>query len=134
MTRLWTAYTDGASRGNPGPASAGVYVVAPDGREFKHKQFLGEQTNNYAEYMAMILALKGLIKARAKQVLIKADSQLMVRQMRGEYKVKNENILPLFEEAKKYVQEFESVQFEHIPREENKMADALANEALDEEE
>lgn len=130
--KLWTAYTDGASRGNPGPAAAGIFVLAPDGKEYEYKKFLGDQTNNFAEYQAMILALKALAKTSAKEVLIKADSQLMVRQMQGQYKVKNENIIPLYKEACELLKHFQKVEFEHIPRNENKKADALANLALDE--
>lgn len=129
----WIAYTDGASRGNPGPAAAGVYVMAPDGQEYTYKKYLGEQTNNYAEYQAMILALKALIKVGAKEVVLRADSQLMVKQMLGEYRVKNENIKPLFQEASKLVGEFDDLDFEYVPRAENKKADGLANQALDEE-
>lgn len=132
MSDTWIVYTDGACRGNPGLASAGVFVKSPDGKEYSFKQFLGHQTNNYAEYQAMILALQELRKLQVNRVLIRADSQLMVRQMLGEYKVKHEAIKPLFAEAKALQKQFESVKFEHVPREQNKQADQLANEAIDE--
>lgn len=134
MSETWVAYTDGACRGNPGPSSAGVYVQAPDGKEHRYKKFLGIQTNNFAEYQAMILALQSLLLLKAKRVLLRADSQLMVRQMLGEYKVKHEGIKPLYTEAKALQKQFESVSFEHIPREQNAEADQLANDAIDEHE
>lgn len=132
MNKPWIVYTDGACRGNPGLSSAGIYVVSPDGKEYRHKKFLGHQTNNFAEYQAMILALKGLIKANAKQVILRADSQLMIRQMLGEYKVKHPAIKILFDEAKALQKEFASIKFEHVRREDNQEADRLANEAIDE--
>lgn len=129
--KTWTAFTDGASRGNPGLAGCGVLLIAPDGTEFPYKKFLHEVTNNQAEYQGLILALNELIKHKAQHVLIKADSELMVRQMNGIYRVKNENILPLFAEAVKLSKQFQEIKFEHVLREKNKVADKLANLAID---
>lgn len=126
-------FTDGASRGNPGPASLGFVVTDVDGAVVAERgQVLGEQTNNFAEYMALVEALKFCKKAKVKKVLVRADSQLMIRQMLGQYKVKSEGILPLFEEASRLAEAFQKIEFEHIPREKNKEADRLANSALDE--
>lgn len=132
MSNLWVAFTDGGSRGNPGTAGCGAYVLGPEGQVQEFKKFLGHQTNNYAEYQGLILALEELAKQQVKQVLVKADSQLMVKQMVGEYRVKNENIKPLYKKAKELEQLFENVSYEHVRREQNKDADRLANEAMDE--
>jgi ribonuclease HI len=125
-------FTDGASRGNPGPASLGVVITDKTGEvlvEISKK--LGDQTNNYAEYMAVIEGLLAAAEGGAKKVVVKADSQLMVRQMLGEYKVKAEGIIPLFKQCQKLVTLFDKIDFIHIPREENAEADRLANKALD---
>ncbi len=126
------AYTDGASRGNPGPASAGVAIFSKDGAlvaEISLK--LGNQTNNFAEYTALIEALKACANGGAKNVLVRADSQFMIRQMQGQYKVKAPGIIPLFQQCKKLVENFDIIKFEHIPRDQNEHADRLANKALD---
>lgn len=125
-------YTDGASRGNPGPASFGYVITNENGEVIKEgAEKLGEQTNNYAEYMAMIEALNFCKRHGAKKILIRADSQLMIRQMKGEYKVKAEGIIPLHQKAKLLASHFSTIHYEHIPREKNKEADRLANLALD---
>lgn len=130
--KSWVAYTDGASRGNPGLAGIGAHLVAPDGREFKFKKFLGEKTNNQAEYEAMLLAFASLIQEGVRRVILRADSELMIKQMRGEYRVKNANIIPLYQKAREFLQNFDSVRFEHVRREFNRAADRLANQAIDE--
>ena len=127
----WTLFTDGASRGNPGEAGAGAYLVNGAGEEIGLRRYLGRATNNQAEYAALLLCLKKLVAMGVKQVSIKADSQLMIRQLEGLYKVKSEDLLPLFLEAKQLLGNFEKVKVAHIPREENKKADQLANEAID---
>ena len=125
-------YTDGASRGNPGPASYGFVIQSPDGK-ILHEQGkrLGHQTNNYAEYMALIEALKVCVHGGVQTVTVRADSQLMIRQLAGIYKVKSDVIIPLFKEARELLKKISKAHYEHIPREENKEADRLANEALD---
>lgn len=124
-------FCDGASRGNPGPGSFGyvVYdgpeIVAREGRR------LGEVTNNTAEYEGLI---QGLIRCRelaAEEVEVRSDSQLLVRQLNGEYKIKAPHIKELAARAKQLLSAFRSVEITHIPREENKLADKLANAALD---
>ncbi len=125
-------YTDGASRGNPGPASFGFVVTDEKGKVLiEGGEKLGSQTNNYAEYMAMIVALNVCLKAGAKSVTVRADSQLMIRQMTGQYKVKSDVIIPLFAKARELADNFKEISFEHIPREQNKEADKMANLALD---
>jgi ribonuclease HI len=125
-------FTDGASRGNPGPASLGAIILSPEGNVLKEiSKALGDQTNNYAEYMALLEGLLACAEGGAKHVTVKADSQLMIRQMKGEYKVKAPGIIPLFEKCKKVAGVFDKIEFVHVPREENTEADRLANEALD---
>jgi len=132
MSNLWIAYTDGASRGNPGLSGCGVHILAPDGSEHHFKLFLGEKTNNQAEYQALILALKELVRMKAGKALVRADSEFMIRQMTGQYRVKNEKIIPLYQEAKTLAAAIPSLNFEHVRREFNKVADQLANESIDE--
>lgn len=125
-------YTDGASRGNPGPAAIGVVFYNEVGDIVgEHKEKLGHQTNNYAEYTAVIRALELCCQSEVKLAHVHCDSQLLVKQMLGEYKVKAPQIKELFVAAKKLVNQIEKVEFTHVRREFNKEADALANDALD---
>ena len=127
------ANIDGAARGNPGPASYGV--VIRDGRGevvAKLKKYIGRMTNNVAEYYGLIAALDYAQSHGLRALRVESDSELMVKQMRGVYKVKSADLQPLFERAKKVSQGFESFRIEHVYREQNREADALANEALDE--
>jgi ribonuclease HI len=126
-----TIYTDGAARGNPGPA-AFAYLIHRDGAEdIEAKGRLGETTNNIAEYTALVKALEHARQLGARRVRLFSDSELLVRQMEGEYQVKNEGLRPLFEEAKALRRAFENVTIRHIRRSENSRADRLCNEALD---
>lgn len=130
---LYIAYTDGAARGNPGPAGAGVIIYGPKHKVIEEaKLYLGETTNNVAEYRALILALDKLDYHNAENILIRADSELMVKQIKGEYRVKNEGLKPLYEQAMGLIEGFDTYKIEHVPREENKAADRLANAAIDE--
>lgn len=106
--------------------------MSPTGEEISLKRYLGHATNNQAEYSALIMALEELVRHGAKSALIRTDSELMVRQMQGRYRVKNENIMPLFEEARALSAKIPDIAFEHVRRELNKDADRLANEAIDE--
>ena len=125
-------YTDGAARGNPGPAGAGWVISDPKGDPLaENKKYLGELTNNQAEYQALLLAIQEAQKMGAKKLALHADSELMVRQIKGEYKVKNEGLKPLFKEALLILSKFEGYSIAYIPREKNAMADQLANEAID---
>lgn len=132
-TESLVLHTDGASRGNPGPASIGVVISDESGKlldELAEK--IGVRTNNYAEYAAVIRGLERALELGAKHVHVRADSQLVIRQLEGVYKVKNEGIQPLFKMAKYLESKFErGVSYEHVRREENTEADALANLALD---
>ncbi len=124
---------DGGSRGNPGPAAYGV--VIRDGRGeivAKLKKYIGRMTNNVAEYYGLIAAMDYAQSHSIRVLHIESDSELLVKQMRGQYKVKSEDLRPLFERAKKMSQAFDSFRMEHVYREQNREADALANEALDE--
>lgn len=134
MTRKLSIYTDGASRNNPGEAAIGV-VIKNEGKEIVEtlSQSIGIATNNVAEYTALIQALKAAQKLNPEQIDFYLDSQLVVRQITGEYKIKNAGLVPLVREAHDLIRRFPKgrVNFHHIPREENKEADALANAALD---
>ena len=129
----WRANIDGGSRGNPGPASYGVVIRDPRGEIVARlKKYIGRTTNNVAEYYGLIAALDYAQSNHIRALRIESDSELMVKQMRGQYKVKSVDLKPLFERAKKMSQTFSSFRIEHVYREQNKEADALANEAMDE--
>lgn len=131
-TKKLDIYTDGGSRGNPGPAGIGIVIYNSDGLAVeKISEFIGEATNNQAEYNALIVGLQEARFFRAKAVHCYLDSELIVKQLRGEYKVKNQNMKPLFALVQNLIKNFESVKFRHVPRDRNKEADRLVNEALD---
>ena len=125
-------YTDGGARGNPGPAAIGVVVG-----DKSYGEAIGNTTNNVAEYKAVIFGLKkaksllGGKKAAETEVEVRADSELIVSQLNGEYKLKEEGLKPLFIDVWNLKQDFKSVLFIHIPREKNREADKLVNQALD---
>lgn len=127
-----TAYIDGGARGNPGPAGFGVYIQLPDGRIEELHGGLGIATNNVAEYSGLLAALRWAVDHGHPRVRIRADSELLVKQMRGEYKVKNEGLKPLAAQARQLVASLDSVAFEHVRREHNKDADRLSNVGMDE--
>lgn len=127
------ANIDGAARGNPGPASYGVVIRDGKGELVaKLKKYIGRMTNNVAEYYGLIAALDYAQSHNIRALRVESDSELMVKQMQGQYKVKSEDLRPLFERAKKMSLGFESFHINHVYREQNREADALANEALDE--
>ena len=127
------ANIDGAARGNPGPASYGVVIRDGNGELVaKLKKYIGRMTNNVAEYYGLIAALDYAESHGIRALRVESDSELMVKQMQGQYKVKSEDLRPLFERAKKMSMGFESFRIDHVYREQNREADALANEALDE--
>ena len=129
----YRANIDGGSRGNPGPASYGVVIRNPRGEILaKLKKYIGRSTNNVAEYYGLIAALDYAQQHNIHALRVESDSELLVRQMRGQYKVKSAELRPLFERARKMAQTFASFKIEHVYREKNAEADALANEALDE--
>lgn len=125
-------YVDGASRGNPGKAGAGIVIKGPDGNVVrKLKRFLGIITNNQAEYMALITGLEAARAMNAARLKVYADSELMVKQVNGIYKVKSEELRPLYNRAMELFKTFSSYSIEHVYREKNSEADRLANDAID---
>jgi ribonuclease HI/probable phosphoglycerate mutase len=125
-------YCDGASRGNPGPSSIGYLLKDEDGRViFSEGRILPPGTNNQAEYQALIAGLQAARDRGVRNLLVRADSELMIRQMTGKYRVRNPGLLACYEQATNLSRSFDTIQFEHIPREQNAQADRLANEALD---
>lgn len=125
------AYSDGASRGNPGPASIGAVIYDPEGREvYRLARRLGTATNNEAEYRAAIAALEAALGLGARRVELRMDSELVVRQMSGRYRVRNPRLARLYARMLALRQRFDELVVRHVPRAENQVADALANEAL----
>ena len=121
------AFVDGGSRGNPGEAGLGVYVPG----HVRIAEYLGVATNNYAEYSALICALRCAVLSRCDELVVFADSELVVKQIAGVYQVRNEGIRPLYESARRWMALLAKVSIQHIPREKNKEADKLANLAMD---
>ncbi len=133
-------YTDGGSRGNPGPSATGVVFCNSQEEILKrYSQCLGKATNNQAEYQAVIFSLKkfkavfGKVVAQSAEIEIRSDSELLVKQLTGKYKIMDEKIQPLFLEIWNLKIDFQKIGFTHIPRERNKEADKLVNQALDNE-
>jgi probable phosphoglycerate mutase len=123
---------DGASRGNPGPAGAGAQIVTPDGEILAEiAEGLGETTNNVAEYTAAILGLERAGELGARDVLLRSDSQLLVNQLTGRYRVKTPHLQPLHRRIRELARAFDRVTYEHVPRERNTEADRLANAGVD---
>ena len=128
----WVIHTDGASRGNPGPASVGAVIYDESGRELHTvSQRIGRATNNEAEYRAAIAGLEAALALGAKDVELRMDSELIVRQLDSRYKVRNPSLRKLFGRVKDLQWRFASFQVNHVRREGNRRADQLANEALD---
>lgn len=127
-------HTDGASRGNPGMAGIGVAIFDKDYNVIDELcEFIGESTNNVAEYKAMILAAKKAISCNAKKVTFKTDSELLVRQLNNTYRVKNPGLLPLYKELMTLLDKISKWHIQHVRREENICADTLANKGVDSE-
>jgi ribonuclease HI len=123
---------DGASRGNPGPSGIGIVIEDRDGAtKVKISGYIGRTTNNQAEYRALIVGLREAARLKAEHVDIKSDSELLVEQVCGRYKVKSAQLRDLFEDVKELLAGFRSSAISYIPREQNRVADALANQALD---
>jgi len=125
-----TIFIDGASRGNPGDASIGVVIYKNSDLLVERGKYIGIGTNNIAEYMALIYALIESLKLETKNIEVKSDSLLLVKQIKGEYKVKNEFLQKLKMIADKLIENFISFEIKYIPREENKKADKIASEIL----
>jgi ribonuclease HI len=129
----FSIFTDGASRGNPGDAGYGAIITDDQGHTLAEMQgFLGKATNNVAEYNALILALEKAVALGLGRIQVYLDSELVVRQIQGKYKVREEHLKLLHQRALKILDQFENYSITHIPREKNRRADDLANEAIDE--
>ena len=128
-------YCDGGARGNPGPAAIGAVVLDPSTdpptRLATVSERIGVATNNVAEYRALVAGLEAAREFPARRVRVRADSQLLVRQLEGRYRVKQEHLRPYYERARELLSEYEDVELTHVPREQNTEADALVNAALD---
>jgi ribonuclease HI len=127
------AYIDGGSRGNPGPAGYGVRIEDADGQLVEELHgALGVATNNVAEYRGLLAALQWAVDRGVRRLAVRSDSELLVKQMRGDYRVKHPNLQPLYRDARTLVDRLDRVTFEHVRRELNVEADRLANKAMDE--
>lgn len=124
-------YTDGACHGNPGPAAIGYVILTPEGEELvAHAEAIGYATNNIAEYTALLRGLERCAELGANEVAVISDSELLVRQMRGAYQVRNARLRPLYEQAVAATRRFDQVTFQHVLRHHNARADRLASRAL----
>ena len=126
-----TLYTDGGARGNPGPAGIGYILELAEREPISHGEYIGEATNNQAEYQALLAGLARAVAEGVTEIECFLDSELLVKQIGGEYRVKNSQLRPLYDRVCGLVPQFERAEFRHVPREENEKADALVNEALD---
>lgn len=125
-------YTDGASRGNPGHAGIGAIIYDENNEIIAEiSRYLGETTNNVAEYTAMVTALEQAKALGATEVAVFTDSELLVKQVQGEYKVRNQGLIPLYLQVKALIREFTRFSLTHVPREQNREADKLANQGID---
>ena len=132
VSAAYTAHVDGGARGNPGPAGYGLIIRGPQGKKIAElSQYLGHHTNNYAEYNGLLAALRYAIAHHIESLKIVSDSELMVRQMKGIYKVRHPELRKLYDEAQRLTAEIEHVEIGHALREHNQDADRLANEAMD---
>ena len=128
----YTAHVDGGARNNPGPAGYGVVIRDPHGKKIAElSQYLGHHTNNYAEYHGLLAALRYAIAHQIQSLRIISDSELMVRQMKGIYKVRHPELRKLYDEAQHLASQIEHIEVRHALREHNQDADRLANEAMD---
>ncbi|MDP2929186.1 MAG: ribonuclease HI family protein [Candidatus Omnitrophota bacterium] len=126
-----TIYVDGGSRGNPGPSGIGVVILDASGKKIKDlSKYIGEATNNIAEYNALLYGLEEALILRADDIIVNVDSELVVRQLTGDYRVKDPNIKPLFDRAINMLKSFKNFEIRHIDRDSNKEADKLVNKAI----
>ncbi|MDZ7374766.1 MAG: ribonuclease HI family protein [candidate division KSB1 bacterium] len=130
--RRCTIFVDGASRGNPGPSGIGVVIRDEEGeREWRVSEFIGEATNNVAEYRALLCGLRKAMELACTEVEVRSDSELLVKQLDGRYRVRDPKLVPLWKEAVTLMSQFRAVKIVHIPREENREADRLSVLAID---
>ncbi len=131
-TGVFVLHSDGASRGNPGEAGAGACIFDQQGNEvYADCRYLGKCTNNVAEYQALLLGLEAAVGLKITKLTVRLDSELIVRQLAGRYRVKDQKLKPLFERVKSLMAAFSSCRVAHVPRSENARADELANRAID---
>ena len=124
-------HIDGVARGNPGEGGIGVIIETPDGETVEEiGRYIGVTTNNYAEYEALLTALKTAVKYNPSKVTVFSDSQLLVRQMNGIYQIKSKHLIPLYKQSRSLIDKIGNVIIIHVPREKNKEADKLANRAV----
>lgn len=133
VPEVWyVLYSDGASRGNPGPAALGAVLLDPDGELLAERsERLGVATNNVAEYQALLHGIEAARSLGIRRLVVRADSELMIKQLKGAYSIKSEVLRPLYRQAMDGLKSFEAYRLEHVPRAQNQRADALANQALD---
>jgi ribonuclease HI len=130
--KQWLLMVDGAARGNPGEAGCGAVIADENGAVVKElSRYLGRTTNNVAEYEGLLMGLQALLELGQKHIVVQSDSQLMVRQLNGEYRVKDQKLRGLFEQATRLLRQFASYRILHVRREMNKLADRLANRGID---
>ena len=130
--KLWLIMVDGAARGNPGEAGCGAVIADENGVVVKElSRYLGRTTNNVAEYEGLLMGLEALLKLGQKHIVVQSDSQLLVRQLNGEYRVRDEKLKVLFAQATRLLRQFGSYRIVHVRREMNKLADRLANRGID---
>lgn len=132
MSQSYSLNTDGGSRGNPGKAAIGVIIKNEEKKTIhSHKEFIGMTTNNVAEYSALVKGLETCLEMNIKNLDVFMDSELIIKQIKGEYRVKDSNMHRYFEKVQMLIENFASITFNHVKREFNKEADKLVNEALD---
>jgi ribonuclease HI len=128
----WLLMVDGAARGNPGEAGCGAVICDASGQTVRElRRYLGKATNNVAEYEALLMGIEGVLEIEIKKLRIHSDSELLVRQLNGLYRVKDEKLKPLYAKAVELLRRLESYRIIHVKRERNKPADRLANQAID---
>ena len=133
LEQEWRLMVDGAARGNPGPAGCGAVICDGNGAVIKElSRYLGHATNNVAEYQALLMGLEALIELKRNKIVVQSDSQLLVRQLNGEYRVKDEKLKALYQRATGLLRQFGSYRIVHVRRELNQAADRLANRGIDE--
>ena len=129
-----TLFADGGSRGNPGPAAGGAVLLAPDGEPIEEAGiYLGVATNNVAEWTALLIGLEAALARGIRRLAVRMDSELVVKQLRGEYRVKHADLQPLHRRALALLRDFDEVEVKHVPRKQNVLADRLVNRILDQE-
>lgn len=131
MQKKILIYVDGGSRGNPGPSGVGVVILDAKGKKIKEiSKYIGEATNNIAEYNALLYGLEEALMLRTDEIVINLDSELIARQLAGDYRVKDPGLKPLFDRAMNMLKSFKGFEIRHIEREKNKEADKLVNRAI----